>query len=79
MAKQKGKDEEYAVSLEIRLSAPSPLEAAKLLDEWMNSKHNNWQFFVQKVGEEKIYSVDLEESDEDAVTEYTDYQPVIKN
>lgn len=75
----KGEYKDFNISLEINLSAKTPLEAAKQLEKMLEEQAKGWQFYVQEAGQKEIFSVDLEESDEDAITECKDYQPVIKN
>jgi len=54
------------------------LEAAKTVQEWLHSK-DDWQYYVQDTNTDKVYSVDLQEPDEDAVLEIvTKYEPLIK-
>jgi hypothetical protein len=66
----------YKVNFEIELEANTPLEAAKLFNEWIQD-----QYFIAIVQDEadKIYSVDLGEDDEDAVCDYDDYEPLISS
>ena len=67
----------YNISLEITLDAINPLEAAKQLQNWIKENETNWQFYVQEAGSKDIYSVDLEEPDEDAVLIANGYTPII--
>lgn len=67
----------YNISLEITLDAINPLEAAKQLQNWIKENETNWQFYVQEDGSKYIYSVDLEEPDEDAVVIANGYTPII--
>lgn len=67
----------YRLSLEIEIDANSPLDAAKKLQEWIKFGMD-FQYYVQDEYNE-IFSVDLEEDDEDAVLPLTDpYFPIIK-
>jgi len=66
---------EYKIVLELELSADSPLEAAKTAQEW--EKNSDLQYYVQD-SKEVVFSVDLSESDEDAVIETDNYIPLIK-
>ena len=76
----------YKVVWEIELDAETPLEAAKTALDWIkdgNDSCNNCnQFTVQEDDyntkkELPIYSVDLQEEDEDAVLQITQYKPLI--
>jgi hypothetical protein len=67
------------VVLEIEVEAKNPLEAAKEVQNWLQDKNSNWQFYVQpcdKSGD--VFSVDLLEEDEDAIQETDNYIPMIK-
>lgn len=67
----------YNISLEITLNATTPIEAAKQLQNWIKENETNWQFYVQEDGSKEIYSVDLEEPDEDSVLIANGYTPII--
>lgn len=67
----------YNISLEITLDSISPLEAAKQFQNWIKENETNWQFYVQEDGSKEIYSVDLEEPDEDSVLIANGYTPII--
>ena len=67
----------YNISLEITLNATTPIEAAKQLQNWIKENETNWQFYVQEDGSKDIYSVDLEEPDEEAVLIANGYTPII--
>jgi hypothetical protein len=69
------KTKTFRISLEIGISAENPLEAAKELERWIKDG-DNFQYYVQDENE-KLYSVDLNEDDEDAVLEINDYTPII--
>jgi len=58
---------EFKIAWEISIDAANPLEAAKLATEMMRDKGSEWQFYVQEDESNDIFSVDLEEEDEDAV------------
>jgi len=75
----KQEDRDYNVALEINICAPSPIEAARKLQEWMRDTEIDWHFFVQDDLTNKIYSVDLSEEDDDIVIEADGYIPVIRN
>lgn len=69
----------HRVVLEIEVDAETPLEAAKDVQSWLQDKDNDWQFYVQpcdKSGD--VFSVDLQEEDDDAVLETDNYIPMIK-
>lgn len=68
---------EYKVVWEIsELDAESPLQAAKTAQSWL--RKDNWQFYIQDVKTKEIFSVDLDEEDEDAVLPITgEYLPEI--
>jgi hypothetical protein len=68
----------YKVVLEIELEAETPLEAAKTLVEWLKDGSNHI-YMVQDDDTHELFSVDLDEDDEDAVlpTKLNDYQPLI--
>lgn len=69
----------YKVVFEIQVSAESPLEAAKTVQDWIKEPGDSWAFIVQRDDENQnpIYSVDLNEYDEDAVLEIKDHRPLI--
>ena len=68
----------FKVTHEINVEAKNPLEAAKKVQEWMDDADQKWQFYVQKENGKKIYSVDLNESNSDAVLPVTEYSPMIQ-
>ena len=70
---------QFKVVMEITVGAETPLEAAKTVQKWLQDPQSKWQYYVQKVGDKKIDSVDLDEEDEDAVLPVKDYEPMIKN
>lgn len=67
----------YKIVLELELEADSPLEAAKLAQEWERDVNVDLQYWVQD-NSETVYSVDLAELDEEAVIEIDNYIPLIK-
>ena len=67
----------YRVVLEIEVDADTPLEAAQKTQEWIQSKDNDWQYYVQHTASEDVFSVDLSEEDENAVYETDNYIPLI--
>ena len=68
----------YKVSVEINLCGDNPLEVAKQLTEMIRDHESDWQFYVQDEETNEIFSVDLQEEDEDAVLPVTVYEPFIK-
>jgi hypothetical protein len=67
------------VVFEIEVEAETPLESAKEVQNWLQDKDNDWQFYVQPCDKsKKVFSVDLSEEDEDAVVETKNYVPMIK-
>jgi hypothetical protein len=68
----------FKVVHEIEVEANSPLQAAKTIQEWMDDADQKWQFYVQRENGKKIYSVDLNESNSDAVLPVTEYSPMIQ-
>jgi hypothetical protein len=69
----------FKISLEIDTESDSPLQAAKELRSMLNDaeNNNNWQFYVQNTETNKVFSVDLEEDDENAVLPVNNYMPFI--
>jgi hypothetical protein len=49
------------------IDSENPLEAAKEMQNWLQDKTTNWQFYVQNEETGEIFSVDLEEENNDAV------------
>jgi len=68
----------YKIVLEIEAEAENPLEAAKEIQSWLDAANNKWVFYVQEEDSSKVFSVDLDEDDDDAVLEVDDYIPMIK-
>lgn len=68
----------YNVSLEINIEANSSLEAAKIVDGMVKDPLCNWQYYVQESEKSPVYSIDLQEEDEDAVIEIKDYKSIIE-
>jgi hypothetical protein len=66
---------DYKVVLEISVSAKDPLDAAKKVEDWIR-EDGGFQYYVQDENE-KIYSVDLGEEDDDAVLPTDNYFPLI--
>jgi len=69
----------FNVSLEIQVEAESPLEAAKQVQAMIQEKGSAWQFYVQEDSNPEIFSVDLEENEEDAILTVVNYHPTIQN
>jgi hypothetical protein len=58
----------YKVVLEIQVQEDTPLKASKKVQDWLQDPDTNWQYYVQEdENGSPIYSVDLDEADEDAV------------
>lgn len=70
---------EYKVVFEIQLDAKNPLDAAKKAQDLVKEIGENFQWYVQKDGEKELFSVDLNENDEDAVLPVKEYVPLIDN
>lgn len=66
----------YNVIMEIELDSDSPLEAAKTAETWL--RDGGFQYYVQDVDSRELFSVDLSESDDDAVLPIKNYEPLIK-
>lgn len=56
----------------------TPLDVAKYCTKIMSDRTCEWQFYIQDDETKEIFSVDLEEDDEDAVLRVTNYKPIIK-
>jgi hypothetical protein len=69
----------FKIVFEIELGAPTPLQAAKDIQEWLQNPINNWQYYIQNTETNEIFSVDLDEEDEDAVLPVTNYHPIIEH
>jgi len=67
----------FKVSFEIDVSAETPLEAAKIVQNYLQDPDEDWQFFIQDEQTDEIFSVDLDESDDDAVLPVDNYVPFI--
>lgn len=68
----------HRVTFEIEVDAEDELQAAETVRDWLRNPNTEWQFYVQDTNTDKIYSVDLQEPDEDAVLTVNDYEPLIK-
>lgn len=71
----------FNLSLEIEcLDANDPLEAAKILQKWLQDKNNLWAYYVKDNDTGEVFSVDLQEEDaDDAVIEIgKDYKSSIE-
>jgi hypothetical protein len=69
----------FKVVLEIEVEAKNPLKAAKTVQEWFDDADTKWQFYVQKSGQKKMVSVDLNEDDSAAVLPVGAYEPMIQS
>lgn len=74
----------FKVSHEIEVEADSPLEAAYKVNHMMDNRVfdseaiGGWQFYVQEENSTEVFSVDLDEEDENAVLPVKKYEPFIK-
>ena len=68
----------YRLVLEIDDENTSPLEAAKNIQK-MVKEDGDYQWYVQDVDTNEIFSVDLSEEDEDAVLPVHVYHSLITN
>jgi hypothetical protein len=69
----------HKISWEIELDVENPLAAAKeALSLIQDGGQSPFAFYVQAEGSKDVFSVDLNEDDEDAVLLATDYSPLIK-
>ncbi len=68
----------FKVVFEITVEAKNPLEAAKEIQSWLDAGDHKWQFYVQKEGQKKVFSVDLDEDDSAAVLPVTEYSSMIQ-
>jgi hypothetical protein len=67
----------YKVVYEIEVEAKNPLEAAKQVSEWLKENDTSSMFYVQEEDSTNVFSIDLEEEDEDAVLPVHCYHPLI--
>ena len=69
----------FKVVFEIDVDAETPLEAAKIVEDWLHNPNDHWQYYVQPCDKsEDVFSVDLDEDDSCAVIEIDNYIPSIK-
>jgi hypothetical protein len=68
----------FKVVWEIEVEAETPLKAAKKAEKWLRKPKMGWIYMVQEENESDIYSVDLDEEDDNAVLLAHDYEPLIK-
>jgi hypothetical protein len=66
----------FKVVFEIEVDANNPLAAAKEAQKWL--RNDDWQYYVQNCKTHEVFSVDLQEEDEDAVLPVKEYHPIIK-
>jgi hypothetical protein len=66
----------FKVSFEIEVDASCPLVAAQQVQRWL--RKDDWQFYVQNRDTKEVFSVDLQEEDEDAVLPVEKYIPLIQ-
>jgi len=67
----------YKLSLELEFSSTDPLAAAKEFVRMVKEDGNTYIFTVQEDDTDALFSVDLSESDEDAVLPNNHYDPLI--
>ena len=68
----------FKVVFEIEVDARTPLQAAKTIQQWFDDADTRWQFYVKRSNGRKVYSVDLEEPNSEAVLPVSNYEPMIK-
>ena len=68
----------FKVVHEINVEAKNALEAAKIVQGWMDNADTNWQFYVQEYDRKEVFSVDLSEDDSEAVLPVKTYEPMIE-
>jgi hypothetical protein len=66
----------FKVVFEIEVDASCPLVAAADVQRML--RKDGWQFYVQNEETKEVFSVDLQEEDEDAVLPVEKYEPLIK-
>ena len=66
----------FNVALEIELEAETPLNAAKMMQSWLEDG-TSWVYYVQNSETKEIFTVDLNEEDNNSVTPNNHYQSVI--
>ena len=66
------------VVFEIEVTADTPLKAAKAVQNMIQNQNCNWQFYIQDKNTLDVFSVDLDEADDDAVLPIDNYIPLIK-
>ena len=67
----------FKVVFEIDVDTKTPLEAAKIVQDWLHNPNDNWQYYVQD-NKENVFSIDLEEDDSCAVQQTDNYVPMIR-
>ena len=63
------------VVFEIGVTADTPLEAAKIVQKMIQNQNCNWQYYIQNEDTQEIFSVDLDEDDENATILIDEYKP----
>lgn len=66
------------VVFEIEVDADSNIEAAKLVQDWLQNPNDNWQFYVQDVDTKNIESIDLDEDESCMAYPANNYVPLIQ-
>lgn len=68
----------FKIVWEIELDANNPLDAAKTALNWIQEQSSQaHQFYVQEENSKELFSVDLDEEDQDAVLPVKEYLPLI--
>lgn len=67
----------FKVVFEIEVDADTPIKAAKEVQSMV--REDDWQWFVQNDETNEVFSVDLQEEDEDAVLPVHVYHPMIES
>jgi len=68
----------FKVILEVDIYADTPFEAAKILESWIHEPSSSWEYYVQEENKTELFSIDMNEEDENAVLPVTD-APVFFN
>jgi len=66
----------FRISWEVEIDAETPLAAAQQAQSWI--RKDDWQYYVQNSDTNEIFSVDLQEEDEDAVLPVKEYKSIIE-
>lgn len=70
----------FKVVMEISdIQENNPLDAAKTVEGWIKDHESNFQYYVQDEETGELFSVDLNEEDDEAVLSDVDYSPLIQH